>query len=57
MLRAALLFLLIALVAGLFGLFRVEGVSLEIAWILFVVFLLLAVFSFIFGRGTPRSLE
>lgn len=43
--------------AGLFGLLRVEYVSAQIAWILFVVFIILAVVSFIFGRGAPRSLE
>jgi len=54
MLRAALLFLVIALVAGLMGLFRVQYIASEIAWILFVVFLILAVASFIFGSGTRR---
>jgi len=54
MLRAAILFLIIALVAGALGLFRVEAVSSQIAWILFVVFLILAVVSFVFGsRGRP----
>jgi uncharacterized membrane protein YtjA (UPF0391 family) len=57
MLRAALLFLVISIVAGLFGIFRVEFVASEIAWILFVVFLILAVASFIFGRGNARTLE
>ncbi len=58
MLRAAILFLVIALIAGVLGLFRVEYIAGEIAWVLFVVFLILAVASFIFGRGgNPRSLE
>ncbi len=52
MLRAAILFLVIALIAGFLGLFRVEYVASEVAWILFVVFLILAVASFIFGRGS-----
>ncbi len=55
MLRAAILFLVIALIAGFLGLFRVEYVASEVAWILFVVFLILAIASFIFGRGAPSS--
>jgi uncharacterized membrane protein YtjA (UPF0391 family) len=57
MLRAALLFLVIALIAGLLGVLRVQYVASEIAWILFVAFLILAVASFFFGRGAPRSLN
>ena len=56
MLRAALLFLVVALIAGLFGMFRTEYIASEIAWILFVVFLILAIASFVFGRSGPRSL-
>jgi uncharacterized membrane protein YtjA (UPF0391 family) len=51
MLRAAILFLLIALVAGALGLFRTEIMAANIAWILFVVFLVLAVLSLVFGRS------
>jgi uncharacterized membrane protein YtjA (UPF0391 family) len=53
MLRWALLFLIVALIAGALGLFRVEAVSSQIAWILFVVFLILALVSLLFGRGAP----
>ena len=54
MLRAAILFLVIALIAGALGLFRTEVVAAEIAWILFVAFLVLAVLSLLFGRaGRP----
>jgi uncharacterized membrane protein YtjA (UPF0391 family) len=55
MLRAALLFLVIALIAGALGLFRVEFLAGEIAWVLFVVFLLLFVVSLFMGRraGPP----
>jgi len=49
MLRAAIAFLIIALIAGALGAFRVEGVSVQIAWILFVVFIVLAILSFVFG--------
>jgi uncharacterized membrane protein YtjA (UPF0391 family) len=51
MLRWAIIFLVIALVAGALGLFHVEWLSSQIAWILFVVFLILFVVSLIFGRG------
>jgi uncharacterized membrane protein YtjA (UPF0391 family) len=49
MLRAALVFLVIALIAGVLGLFRVEAVSSTVAWYLFVIFLILFVVSLIFG--------
>jgi uncharacterized membrane protein YtjA (UPF0391 family) len=55
MLRAAVLFLVIGLIAGLLGAFQTEGVAMQIAWILFVVFLIMAVASFVLGRG-PRSI-
>jgi len=56
MLRAAIAFLVIALIAGALGLFRVEALSSNIAWILFVVFLILAVLSFLGGRfRTPPA--
>ena len=50
MLRAAVAFLLIALIAGALGLFHVEWLASEVAWILFVVFLILFVVSFVAGR-------
>lgn len=51
MLRAALLFLVIALIAGAMGLMRTEYLASEIAWVLFVVFLIFAVISLVFGRS------
>jgi uncharacterized membrane protein YtjA (UPF0391 family) len=48
--------LVIALIAGALGLAGTEIVAANIAWILFVVFIILAVVSFVFGRG-GRSLE
>jgi uncharacterized membrane protein YtjA (UPF0391 family) len=57
MLRAALVFLVIALLAGALGLYNLEGVAANIAWVLFVVFLFLAVLSFVFGGRPPRSIE
>ena len=55
MLRLALLFLVLALVAALFGFVYVADQFVTIAQILFVVFLVLAVLSFIGGafRGAP----
>jgi uncharacterized membrane protein YtjA (UPF0391 family) len=50
MLRWAIIFLIVALVAGVLGLARVEWLSSQIAWILFVVFLILFVVSLVLGR-------
>jgi uncharacterized membrane protein YtjA (UPF0391 family) len=55
MLRWAIVFLIIALVAGALGLFRAEFIASEIAWILFVVFLILFVVSLVLGRGRPPA--
>jgi uncharacterized membrane protein YtjA (UPF0391 family) len=54
MLRLALLFLVIALIAALFGFVGVESVAMEGARIFFFVFIVLAVLSLLFGifRGT-----
>jgi uncharacterized membrane protein YtjA (UPF0391 family) len=56
MLRLALLFLVVALIASLFGFFSVAGVAMEGARIFFFIFLVLAVLFFIAGAmrgGTP----
>jgi uncharacterized membrane protein YtjA (UPF0391 family) len=54
MLRLALGFLLVAILAGALGLFRTEAVAAEVAWVLFVVCLVLAVISMVVGRsGAP----
>ena len=50
MLRYALIFLVVALLAAAFGFSGVEGLALQIAWILFVVFLVLFVVTLITGR-------
>jgi uncharacterized membrane protein YtjA (UPF0391 family) len=52
MLRWALIFLVVALIAGALGMFRTEVISAQIAWILFVVFLILAVVSMVVGRSS-----
>ena len=49
MLGLALTFLLIALLAGLFGFGLIAGMSYQIAQILFFVFLVLFVLSLIMG--------
>ncbi len=53
MLRWALMFLVVALVAALFGFTDVAGTSMFAAKILFFVFLVLALISFLSGRRTP----
>ena len=54
MLRWALIFLVIALVAALFGFGGVASVGVSIAKILFFVFLVLFVLSLIFHMGRGR---
>lgn len=55
MLRMALMFLIVALIAGALNLFRVAAVSSEIAWVLFVVFMILFLVSLAAGavRAPP----
>ena len=53
MLRLAIVFLVIALIAGFFGFAGVATLSWDGAKILFVVFLILAVISFV-GYGFRR---
>ncbi len=58
MLRAAIIFFVIALIAGALGLWNIAGVSVDLGKILLFVFLALAVLSFlgslVTGRG-PRD--
>jgi uncharacterized membrane protein YtjA (UPF0391 family) len=60
MLRAAIAFFVLALVAMLLGASGIAGISVEIGRTLLFVFLILAVISFvaslITGRGGPRTL-
>jgi uncharacterized membrane protein YtjA (UPF0391 family) len=55
MLRLAILFLVVALIAALFGFGLVSGIAWDAAKILFFVFIVLAVLSFIGGayRSPP----
>ena len=55
MLRLAVLFLVIALVAGLLGFGGIESVSWDGARILFFVFLVLAVLSLLGGGWRRRA--
>jgi uncharacterized membrane protein YtjA (UPF0391 family) len=53
MLYWAAVFLVIGLVAGLFGFAGIAGTAVNIAWILFVVGLILALVFFVLGRRPP----
>lgn len=56
MLRLAVLFLVIALIAALFGFGMVSSISWDAAKILFFVFIVLAVLSFLGGMlRTPPA--
>ncbi len=55
MLRWALLFLVVALVAAVFGFTNVTGTSLFAAKILFFVFLVMFIVSLVLGRRTPAD--
>src|SRR4051812_15494389 len=54
-LRWSLIFLIVALVAGLFGFTEVAGPSMLIAKVLFFVFLVLFVVSLLLGSRTTRD--
>ena len=56
MLRWALIFLVVALIAGALGFFNVSAISGQIAWVLFVIFIILFLVSLLTGglrRGPP----
>lgn len=55
MLRAALMFFVLALVAILFGATGFAGVSMEVGRMLLFVFLVLTVISLVVGLVTGRS--
>ena len=54
MIRWALIFLGLALIAGALGAGGVAGLSMNIAYVLFVVFLILLVVHFFQGRRGTR---
>lgn len=53
MLGWALTFLIVGLIAGALGLSGIAGAATSIAWILFVIGLVLALIFFISGRRPP----
>ena len=55
MLRLALLFLIIALIAGALGVLPVAYLSADIAWYVFVLFLILCAVSLLFGGSSWRT--
>lgn len=55
MLRAAIIFFVIAIVAFIFGASGIAGMSMEIGRILLMVFLALAVISFIVNLVSTRG--
>ena len=55
MLSWALLFLVVALIAGLFGFTTVAGTAYAAAKILFFVFLVLFVIALLLGNRTPST--
>jgi len=55
MLNWAITFLVIALIAAALGFGGIAGTSIEIAKILFFVFIVLFVVTFLLGRKGPRA--
>ena len=53
MINLAITFLIIALIAALLGVTGVAGIAVEIAWILFVVGLVLSIVFWVIGRRPP----
>jgi uncharacterized membrane protein YtjA (UPF0391 family) len=53
MLYWAVVFLVVAIIAGIFGFTGIAGTSIWIAKVLFFVFIILFVVSLLFGRRTP----
>jgi uncharacterized membrane protein YtjA (UPF0391 family) len=51
MLHYALVFLVVGLIAGALGLFGVAAVATQIAWILFLIGVILLVVHLVTGRG------
>ncbi|MGZ3690045.1 MAG: DUF1328 domain-containing protein [Pseudobdellovibrio sp.] len=55
MIRAAITFFILALVAAIFGAYGIAGVSMEIGKVLLGVFLILAIISFIAAITTGKK--
>jgi uncharacterized membrane protein YtjA (UPF0391 family) len=56
MLHWAVVFLVLAIIAGLFGFGLIAGAAWTIAKVLFFVFLVLFILSLVFGWGGARPL-
>lgn len=59
MLRTAVTFFVLGLVAMLFGAYGIAGVSIEVGKLLLMVFIILAIISFVAGLvtgGKPKNL-
>lgn len=55
MLTWSIIFLIVSIVAALFGFTNIAGTSMDIAKVLFFIFLILFIVSLIMGRR-PRSI-
>lgn len=55
MIRAAIAFFILAIIAFVLGAYGIAGLSMQIGKILLVVFLVLAIISFLGGRAIGRK--
>jgi uncharacterized membrane protein YtjA (UPF0391 family) len=55
MLRYAIIFLIISIIAAVLGFGNIAGAASEIARILFFVFLVCFLVALLFGRGAPPA--
>lgn len=53
MINLAITFLIIAIIAALLGVTGVAGMAIEMAWILFVVGIVLSIIFWVIGRRPP----
>ena len=55
MLRYAVIFFVVAIIAAVLGFSGIAGAATNIAWVLFVVFVILAIVSLLRGRARITS--
>ncbi len=55
MINLAITFLVIAIIAALLGITGVAGLAMEMAWILFVIGVVLAIVFWVIGRRPPPA--
>lgn len=53
MINLAITFLIIAIIAAILGITGVAGLAMEMAWILFVIGIILAIVFWVLGRRPP----